>query len=165
MGHERCPGCGALLPAHEGETHRYVESSPACWAAYAEVLAREYADPAYMAVHRLTVDAYAAQHPGRPSPQAIRSVGAHLIALHAVIERGLPHRAALHLIRRSVETLRFEWLEPPAERGRVRVTDVLAARTPDEHGERVRRWARSVWDAWSPHHARVATWAREAERG
>ena len=32
-----------------------MESSPACWAAYGEVLAREYSDPAYFQVHRLSV--------------------------------------------------------------------------------------------------------------
>ena len=72
-----------------------MESSPSCWAAYGEVLAREYNDPAFMAAHRLTVDAYAVQHPGRPSPQSIQSVALHLISLCLVLEQELYHRAAI----------------------------------------------------------------------
>ena len=43
-----CPACGSRLPAVEGPTHAYMTSSPACWAAFGEVMAREYADPALM---------------------------------------------------------------------------------------------------------------------
>lgn len=82
---ERCPGCGVELPAFAGPVHRYMESSPSCWVAYGEVLARECSDPALMAAHRLTVDAYAVQHPGRPSPQSIQSVALHLISLCVVL--------------------------------------------------------------------------------
>ena len=46
---EACPGCGALLPVENGPTHPYMRSSPACWARYGEVLAREFGDPAYFA--------------------------------------------------------------------------------------------------------------------
>jgi hypothetical protein len=59
-----CVGCGAIFEDREGPTHRYTESSPACWAAYGEVVAREYSDSSYAALHGLTVDAYAVQHPG-----------------------------------------------------------------------------------------------------
>ena len=38
---ERCLGCGAELPVFAGPVHRYMESSPGCWAAYGEVLARD----------------------------------------------------------------------------------------------------------------------------
>jgi len=50
---EACPGCGALLPVENGPTHPYMRSSPACWARYGEVLAREFGDPAYFALHQL----------------------------------------------------------------------------------------------------------------
>ena len=85
-----CVGCGALVPEIEGPTHRYLGASPGCWAVYGEVLEKEYGDYLrYAPVHRLTVDAYAAQHPGVPSPQSIQSVAVHLIRLHLVLERGL----------------------------------------------------------------------------
>ena len=40
-----------------------------------------------MAAHQLTVDAYAIQHPGKPSAQSIQSVCVHLISLYASLER------------------------------------------------------------------------------
>ena len=54
---ETCPGCGLLAPRSEGPVHRYMLSSPGCWALYGELLAREYGDVRYMAAHRLTIDA------------------------------------------------------------------------------------------------------------
>ena len=39
---EPCSGCGARFPRTEGPVHPYMESSPGCWAAYGELLAREY---------------------------------------------------------------------------------------------------------------------------
>ena len=51
----------------DGPTHPYYGCSPACWARYGEVLAREFQDPAYFGLHQLTVDAYAVQHPGSRS--------------------------------------------------------------------------------------------------
>jgi hypothetical protein len=70
-----------LVPDVEGPVHRYLESSPGCWRLYGEVLAREYSDLAFWAAHRLTVDSYAVQHPGRSSPQTIQSVCVHLLSL------------------------------------------------------------------------------------
>jgi len=52
-----CPGCGSRLPAVEGPVHAYMTSSPACWAAFNAVIAREFGNPDLMPIHRLTVDA------------------------------------------------------------------------------------------------------------
>jgi hypothetical protein len=157
-----CFGCGAPVPDEEGPTHRYLGASPGCWRLYGEVLGREYADyPRFAPVHRLTVDAYAAQHPGTPSPQSVGSVAAHLIRLHLQLERGLPHDRAndamLGISSRSKED--FVWLDPPDNLGGVTVLDVVDARDPEEHTERVRGWAASVWEAWAAHHETVRRWA------
>ena len=155
----RCPGCGAEFPDRPGPVHRYMESSPACWAAYGEVLAREYSDPAYFQVHRLSVDAYAVQHPGHPNPQAIQSVAAHLIRLCLLLERGLPmDRANEAMLKASEQEQKFVWLTPPASLGAVTVADVWKAETLEAHLAAVRRWAQSVWEAWSPHLATVKSW-------
>jgi uncharacterized protein DUF5946 len=61
---EPCPGCGAVLPPSSGPTHEYIGASPACWAVFGEVLAAEYGDRTFWPAHHITVDAYAAQHPG-----------------------------------------------------------------------------------------------------
>ncbi|MDP2530025.1 MAG: DUF5946 family protein [Candidatus Palauibacterales bacterium] len=160
-GTEPCPGCGALVPTVDGPTHRYLGASPGCWAAFGRVLAREYSDPAFLAVHGLTVDTYAVQHPGTPSPQTIHSAGVHLVALHLVLERGRSVADAARFRQRAVERIRdrFEWLEPPASLGALTVLDVEGAADADEHAARVRAWARAAWEAWSPHHDTVRGWA------
>ena len=156
-----CVGCGALVPEIEGPTHRYLGASPGCWAVYGEVLEKEYGDYLrYAPVHRLTVDAYAAQHPGVPSPQSIQSVAVHLIRLHLVLERGLrPERANAAMQWTVSRSKGFVWLDPPESLGEITVLDVRDAKDPDEHIERVREWARSVWEAWAPHHETVRRWA------
>jgi hypothetical protein len=162
-----CPGCGLRLPPVDGLTHSYVGASPACWAVYSEVLAREYSDPAYMAVHRLTVDAYSAQHPGVPERRSIQSVNVHLVGLHLVLDRGADLAFARNVIGAvtKMPADRLVWLDPPPTLGDRNVLDVVAARDAADHGERVRDWAASVWAAWCPHHSRIAALADEAVRG
>lgn len=156
---EACPGCGQRYPACDGPVHPYIGGSAGCWAAYGRVLEREYGEFGYPDVHRLTVDAYAAQHPGSPSRQSIQSVAVHLIGLHLVLERGAGAHEATAAIRKAVARGGFEWLEPPASLGAVGVGDVLDAVDLAEHEQRVRRWAAAVWAAWEPHAATVRRWA------
>jgi hypothetical protein len=159
-----CAGCGALVPEVEGPTHHYIGASPGCWAAYLEVLEREYADFRYGRAHQLTVDAYCVQHPGSPSPQAIQSVAVHLIGLHLQLERGFPtqdlagarQRAATCAKRGEID---FMWLEPPAAPGKITVLYLRDAGSPAEHVQRAREWAESAWEAWSVHHGTVRWWA------
>ena len=157
---EPCTGCGALVPRIDGPTHRYIGASPGCWAIYGEVLAREYGEYGYPAVHRLTVDAYAAQHPGTPSPQSIKSVAVHLMALYLTLERGYDAARTTAVLRQATAwSQEFIWLDPPGSRGALTILDVHGGRSLDEHTERVEQWAKSVWDAWSPHHQTVRRWA------
>jgi hypothetical protein len=136
-----------------------MESSPACWAAYGEVLARKYSDPAYFAVHRLSVDAYAVQRPGQPSPQTLQSVAVHLVRLCLLLERGLPmERANAAMLAASEQEKGFVWLAPPASRGALTVVDVKDAKDVEDHMRRVRAWAASAWQAWAPHHATIKGW-------
>jgi hypothetical protein len=168
-----CIGCGAVLPEIDGPTHRYLEASPACWAAYSEVLAREFADPAlFQRVHRLTVDTYAVQHPGRPSPQSIQSVAVHLMSLCTLIEGGSATAWATKVIREAVRGKgNFAWLEPPQPRGRLTLVEVWRTKGAAEHEGMVREWAISAWTAWAPHHDTVRRWcssvagARRAPQG
>jgi hypothetical protein len=149
-----------MLPETEGPTHRYMESSPACWSAYSGVLAREYANRGlFERVHRSTVDAYAVQHPGRPSAQAIQSVAAHLMSLCVMLEKGATPDKATGLIRRAVARKgSFTWLKPPADMGAVTVADVWNAKDETEHGKRAGEWAASAWKAWSDHHPTIRSW-------
>lgn len=154
-----CIGCGGSFPDSDGPTHRYMESSPACWAAYGEVLARQYNDPAYREVYRMAVDSYAVQHPGRPSPQSVNSVGVHSVRLCLFIEHGLEPRAANDaMLAISPLKGKFSWLTPPESMGPITVADVQNARSPVEHQLIVRDWAASAWLAWSGHHEVIRSW-------
>jgi hypothetical protein len=136
-----------------------MESSPGCWAIYGEVLAREYSDSAYGRVHRLSVDAYAVQHPGRPSPQSIQSVAVHLIRLCLLLDKGVDLQRANDVIKAAAEREEpYVWLIPPSSLGAVTVADVYKAQAADEHEKLVRSWAASAWIAWAPHHTTVRTW-------
>src|SRR3954470_16111070 len=89
---EPCPGCGRLYPGSDGATHAYIGASAGCWARYGELLALEYGDARLMRWHRLTVDSYAAQHPGVPARRSAQSVHVHLAGLYLTLERGLDGR-------------------------------------------------------------------------
>ena len=161
MNSSRCSGCGLDLPIEDGPVHRYMKSTAACWAKYGELLAREYENPEYMAVHRLTVDTYAAQHPGAPSPQSIQSVAVHLISMYAVLELSMDQRSATALIQVCADNGRFEWLMPPDRPYHLNVLHPLKAKSAAEHAAAVREWAQCTWEAWAAHHRQVRTWAAQ----
>ena len=112
-----------------------------------------------MAVHRLTVDAYAVQHPGRPSPQTVQSVAVHLISLHAVLELDLEMNEATRLIGRATASQEYGWLTRPESLGSLTVADVVGAGSAGEHADAVRAWAESAYGAWREHHAQIREWA------
>ena len=160
---EVCPGCGALFPRQEGPVHEYMEASPGCWHAYGQVLAREYGNRRLFAVHRLSVDSYAVQHPGGESRQAIQSVGAHLVRLCLFLERGLSATEANAAMLRVGRTkAKMFKLIRPNSLGSVTVADVLSARDDEAHAAQVQRWATSCWQAWAEHHEIVRRWTNEA---
>ncbi len=156
-----CPGCGAVLPVVGGATNPYRGASPACWARAGDVLAREFGEYDYPPVHRLTVDAYMAQHPGGEVPGAVRSVAIHLMALHLVFERGYSLNAtdqAMRVLARRDQPLVH--LPRPESLGPLTVLEVVGAPSVEQHTERVWLWARSVWSAWHPQHATIRAWCQ-----
>lgn len=175
-GVEVCEGCGATVPDAPGPAHAYGGAAPGCWAAYGEVLARQYSDPRFSGARRLTVDAYSVQHPGRPGPGAIRSVAIHLMGLHLRLDLDVEHARAEAALQAALRfgAADFTWLDPPWPRGAITVHDVRrAGDDPRAHRRRVHEWATAVWGAWSEHHGRVREWtalaldprARRASRG
>jgi hypothetical protein len=155
-----CMGCRGTFPDEEGPTHAYMQSTPGCWAAFGRVLAREYSDPLLLPVHRLTVDAYAVQHPGVPSRQSIQSVGVHLVRLCLFLEHNLaPEQANAAMLAAARHKSRTHWLAPPSDLGPLTVADVDAAGSVEAHMATVRRWASQLWQVWAPHHAVVRSWA------
>lgn len=155
----RCIGCQVEFGGIDGPTHEYMLSSAGCWAAYGEVLAREYSDYRLARIHRLTVDTYAVQHPGTNVPAARRSVAVHLSRLYLLLEAGW----SMERINNAMPAItgfkdRCDWLQPPSMTGTLSVREVLQAPSNEEHEMRVRAWAESVWKAWAVHHATVRKW-------
>ena len=145
-----CFSCGGSFEPYEGPTHKYMRSSPGCWKAYGELLAREYENPLlFGAVHRLTVDAYALQHPGDPSDRrATQSVWIHYAALHLALVEEVSHAS----IPAKMQTLASKTLPPlpPAPQSHsITLADVVAEEASN-HVPAVQRWAASAYSAWKP---------------
>ena len=129
-----------------------------------QVVALEYSDPAYGAVNLLSVDAHALQH---PEDHGIKNNAFHLIRLCWLLEHGGDPRLGQGprwLQAQFDGNPKLPVLEPPVNRGKVTVADVCGAANPDDHAERVYRWARSVWEAWSAHHEWPRQWLRDQGR-
>jgi Family of unknown function (DUF5946) len=162
---EVCPGCGAALPAiPDGVTHRYMESSPACWAAFTALGTAEKPLEG-MPFDAMLVDAFAVHHPGTPSDQSLQSVAIHLMVLYGVLERDFKPEQALWLRQRpgrpsrTPKHARFHWLTPPDLHSRLTASTVAAGATPLERSELAEAWIREVWDLWKrAHEDQVAVW-------
>jgi len=86
----------------------------------------------------------------------------HLIGLHLVLDRGHPpprHRILPGILPRLAP---LRWLEPARPNGTLTVEHVLAARSGDDHHDRVRVWAANVWAGVIATPQTVRTWPRRA---
>ena len=122
--------------------------SAGCWATYGIVLTREYEDPAlFRAVHRLTVDAYAVQHPGDPADRrAVQSVWIHFASLDAMFRHGRSHREARALLSRLAGR-DFPPLPPAPLPWRVTAAEMAEA-DATEHRRLAEQWAREAHAGW-----------------
>ncbi len=162
---EPCPGCGAPLPPLDGPTHRYIGASPACWALYTALQSGGEPPLAPAPTNELLVDAYAAQHPGTPSPQAIQSVAVHLLVLHGIFARGMSVERALWLRREALNERggsrhgRYTWMEPPDLAGSLSVAAIVREPTPEARTAAVARYAEEVYRIWAAAHGpTIAGW-------
>lgn len=154
-----CEGCGLLAPVRDGPVHRYMTSSPACFAQFGRVLAADFSDPLRMLAHQLVVDAWAVQHPGSPSRVTAQSVWIHLATLCLVLERDGDPADGPRLHRAMVERPAFHWLEPPQRTDWLRVDHML--RGDADAAVLAREWAQSAWEHWSDHHDTIRRWLDE----
>ena len=154
-----CPGCHVMLPAIDGPTHAYMESSPACFAHFTAILAHEYSDERLLQTHRLTVDTFAVQHPGRAgSRPQIQSVGLHLARLCMQLDRPLPPKETNDVmlgLSRHKHTL--ELLELPRSFA-ITAANVSPYAGTSDHGARVIAWATATWHDWSKYHDYIREW-------
>ena len=145
----KCFGCGGLFPEASGATHKYMLSTAGCWSSYGDLLVREYESPVlFGAVHRLTVDAYALQHPGDIiDRRAIQSVWVHYAALYLAFEQKRP-LGDIPPVMQKLAGGSFPPLPTIAARFAVTHADVIAGPV-DNHAALVRDWAYCAYDAWS----------------
>ncbi|MGD0879160.1 MAG: DUF5946 family protein [Anaerolineales bacterium] len=153
----KCYGCSALVKNIPGEPHKYIGATSGCWEIYGEILAKEYGEYGYPEpTHRLTVDTYAIQHPGKPKPQSIQSVNVHLMSLYLVLEKGQSGPEATKSIGEIIKHANnFVWLDPPTPNGQMTVLEIVVAQDLLEHQRLVELWARDVWKAWSSYHHQI----------
>ena len=146
---EKCFACGSSFEPVEGPKHKYMLSSSGCWKAYGELLAREYVNPMlFGAVHRLTVDAYALQHPGDPADRRARqSVWVHYAALHLALQETEDH-SRIPSIMQKLTAGTFPMLPPAPTKFEVTLEDVLAQGVSN-HVSAVRAWADCAFNAWA----------------
>jgi hypothetical protein len=157
----KCYGCGAEVRNFEGPKHAYIGSDAGCWEIFCEVLAKEYTHYNELwQSHRLTVDTYAAQHPGAESRRSAQSVYIHLTRLYLQLEKGVTGKAANDFMKKiSAYRNEFRWLEAPDFSGTMNILDIAKAKDMDEHKLLVEKWAKDVWNAWSRHHNEIITFA------
>lgn len=150
-----CPDCGAELPFFDGPTHRYIGASAACWNLFTQLNNAGTPPLAPGRYNSLLVDAYAAQHYGVPSPQAIQSVAVHLLALHGVLEGKADPADVLDIRIRALhgnKKDRFTWLTPPDMTQALTIAQIVQAPTAEERTQLVEQYAKSVYALWSENH-------------
>jgi hypothetical protein len=124
---------------------------------------REFSDPEYYRMHRLTVDAYSLQHP-ELFMKSSKSAVAHLAGMCWSMERG----RSIHLpkpIKLWVDGVRtYAHVQPPPAgmRGRITVVSVANTQNVTDYERHVMAWALSAWEAWEPHWDQARAWVREA---
>jgi len=108
------------------------------------------------------------QHPGVAERRAIQSVGAHLVGLHLVLERGLPpDKLSAALQRLLARPPAWHWLTPPEPNGPLTMGSLAEAVSgpAPAFAEAIEAYVRGVWSAWAVHHAQVAAWAASGSIG
>jgi len=147
-----------MFPDIDGPTHTYLPAPAGCWAKFNEVLAKEFSRPEYWQAHRLTVDSYCAQHASGDDRRQVQSVAIHLAALYFNFEKHYSNERIAKLMNALIRKHKHQFpiLNKPMFAEAINVTHVLAATTADEHYALAENWARSVWQAWSKEHTRIA---------
>ncbi|MBI3579003.1 MAG: serine/threonine protein kinase [Ignavibacteriales bacterium] len=149
-----CSGCGILLPNPEFSTKSRYSSSAACWNLYGELTAYTLSNAGPDFLHQIVVDAYAAQHAGVSSPNI--STAFALIGLCLVFESGYTGRQVQNAHRMlAARSKSWPSFSPQRLAKALTVKNVIDAEPGIRRDEMIRRYAKSVWEAWSDEHTRV----------
>lgn len=158
---EICPGCRgnfSQLPMPRQITS-YTGASPRCWQAYNALINKQFQNEQYFPAHRMTIDAYAAQHPGDQSdPKARQSANLHLISLYLYFEKDFSEKQVISIFQDLIP-LRENWPEIKALENPkwLTVLDLLHSKEGDakKHLALVKKWAKSVWEAYASQHETI----------
>jgi hypothetical protein len=154
MAPEACEGCGWIV---EGGTE-------GCRAAFEALLARDFSDARFFAVHRLFVDCYCLQHPEDYCASA-KSLAAHLVGLAQIVEDGVSAATGSADLRNWLDGQRsLDKPALPAERGAMTLGDLDGIEEPPAWREAISNWADSVWAAYAPLHAVARAWLAQTRR-
>jgi hypothetical protein len=151
MNKDKCPDCGASV----------VGGRAGCQALFDEITAQALGDLRYATVHPLAFDAYCMQHADSYGVSA-KSYAAHLTRLCCGLEYSGNPTICAAIQKWLNGTVEIEKPVVLSYRGRLTVVDVRAARNVEEHKQRVREWAESVWEAYSSQHDLAHTWIEAA---
>ncbi len=138
-----CPRCGAKLPAG-------TSCQEMCDELYAYTLSRDRGE----FIHQHAVDAYAAQHIGKDTKPI--ALAAALIGLFLFCERGHTGRE-VQRVHMDLGNKMKTWplFEAPLEPARLTVMEPLSVPPGPERDERIKQWARAVWEMSRERHGEV----------
>ena len=148
-----CYGCLGQFPktADPTPSHPYIGAIRSCWDSYMVILAKEFNNPDYAQLHRITVDSYTAQHIGDQSDRRARqSANLHLLALGLYFAYDQSIDQVLHFLKRET-TIKQDWppitqLDKPSW---LTVHHIHAANGVTDYLTRVEQWGRSVWQTYT----------------
>ena len=149
-----CPGCGLKLPDPRLDPNRRLSASPECWDLFCKLSAKTMSLHDTEFIHQTAIDSYQAQHAGGINKNI--SVAFGLIGLYLALERGYSGRevqkAHMVLANRFKDWPKFE---PPTREWQMTVQDILQAKSDSEYREKIRLWAKSVWEKWQSDRDRI----------
>jgi hypothetical protein len=132
-----------------------------CQELFTQLGVRAFKGYLYARFHRMTVDAYALQHPARYCASA-KSLMAHLGGLCCTFDYADEPRVHAALLRSLNGKPALEKPELPVSRGALTIAEALRAPDAPSYGEHVERWARCVWKAYEDLHPFARGWIQKA---
>jgi hypothetical protein len=130
-----------------------------CDELYAYTLSRDRGE----FIHQHAVDAYAAQHIGKETKPI--ALAAALIGLFLFSERGRSGRQ-VQQVHMDLGNKMKTWplFEAPADHARLTVMEPLSVPPGSERDDKIKQWARAVWDIWGERHMEVETLYQRLQR-
>jgi hypothetical protein len=154
-----CEFCGSKLSPED-----FLELSPRdgaslCQLAYDMVLANSYSKAELRETHQLLVDCYAVQHSALQDFGGSSGTALSLMTLYLFCEEGIsPGKGSSLHQSMAKHHYGYSSVTPPTEEYPVTIEDVLKKVGMLDYTDELWRWARSVWQIWTPRHMLVREW-------